>query len=76
MLEYNYDSKINKNISNLFFLLKTTINDLLICDGETPVSIADHLDYLYQAIKVFNIQQDKSNIHWVGIFKFNKKRYS
>jgi len=51
--------------SFLYFYFKATINESLICDGETPVSTVEHLDYLYQAIKVFNIEQNKTNTHWV-----------
>ncbi|CAF4599532.1 unnamed protein product [Rotaria sp. Silwood1] len=43
---------------------QTTINDHLICDGETPVSTVEHLDYLFQATKVFNIEQNQTNKNW------------
>ncbi|CAF0767576.1 unnamed protein product [Rotaria sordida] len=43
---------------------QTTINDYLTCDGETPVSTVEHLDYLFQAIKVFNIEQNNTNKNW------------
>jgi len=51
--------------SILYFYFKTTINELLICDGEIPVSIVEHLDYLFQATKIFNTEQNKINTHWV-----------
>ncbi|CAF3109580.1 unnamed protein product [Rotaria sp. Silwood2] len=50
--------------SYLYFSFKTTINDHLTCDGETPVSTVEHLDYLFQATKVFSIEQDKTNKNW------------
>jgi hypothetical protein len=48
-------------------IFKTKINELLICDGETPVSTTENLDYLFQARKIFNIEQNKPNAHWVCI---------
>ena len=52
--------------------MKSTINEILICDGETPVSTSEHLDYLFQATKVFNIEQNKTNTHWVCVSILNK----
>ncbi len=62
-------SNVNTNFFRIdFFLIsffQTTINDLLTCDGEIPVSTIEHLDYLYQATKVFNTEQTKTNRYWV-----------
>ncbi|UJR28856.1 hypothetical protein I4U23_010080 [Adineta vaga] len=48
-------SKLEQSMS------ESTINELLICDGETPVATIESLDYLYQAIKVFHVNR---NTHW------------
>ncbi len=55
------------NIDSFFdtLVFQTTINDLLTCDGETPVSTIEHSDYLYQSLKVFNTESNKPDQHWV-----------
>lgn len=47
------------------FLFQTIINEALICDGETPISTVENLAFLFQATKIFNLQQTKTNTHWV-----------
>lgn len=46
----------------------TTAIEALTCDGEAPVSTVVHLDYLYQATRIFNIQQITSNKNWSFIW--------
>ncbi|CAF2114729.1 unnamed protein product [Rotaria magnacalcarata] len=43
---------------------QSTINEQLTCDGEIPVATIEHLDYLYQATKIFNISQNQTNKNW------------
>ncbi len=57
------------------FLSKTIINELLICDGEIPVSTIEYPEYLFQATKVFNIQQNQTTTNWVGLSTRSKYVY-
>jgi len=68
----NYEQPISQVVIILFniysfyiFHFKTTLTELLTCDGETPNSTVEHLDYLLQATHVFNTEQNKTNTHWV-----------
>ncbi|CAF0712544.1 unnamed protein product [Adineta steineri] len=49
------DNNVEQSIS------ESSINELLTCDGVVPVSTVQHLDYLYQATKVFNVER---NTNW------------
>ncbi|CAF0750035.1 unnamed protein product [Adineta steineri] len=67
------DNNVEQSISEVVMILlliyyfsyivyfQSSINELLTCDGVVPVSTVQHLDYLYQATKVFNVER---NTNW------------
>ena len=46
-------------------VFQTMIDDVLTCDGEAPMTTVQHLDYLYQALNIFDVEKQPTNAHWV-----------
>ena len=46
-------------------VFQAMIDDVLTCDGEAPMTTVQHLDYLYQALKIFDVEKQPTNAHWV-----------
>ena len=50
------------------WLCQANLTEMLTCDGETPVSTTEQLEYLVQARRVFHLQPTASHTHWVRSF--------